>query len=272
MPRVAAIFPGQGSHADGMQEPWADSRVITDGIEMLGFDPFDNLAGGTRYQQPAIFLCSVAAWEEATDKDAVVAAAGHSLGEYAALVAAEALSFEDALPLVAERAAAMAEAGDDNPGSMIAFLGGEDSDIRRLALELGLTVANDNAPGQLILSGAAEAIDQADAVGRDQTGARTRKLDVSGAFHSPLMRGAADRLAAALDKSTISEPRFPVYSNGTAAPFADIRSELEANLLRGVRWRETLLALSAERVDRFAEYGHGAVLTGLVKRTLGVTA
>src|SRR5882672_10780862 len=123
MPRVAAIFPGQGSHKDGMQEPWADHRVITEGIDILGFNPFEKLDEGTRYQQPAIFLCSVAAWEEADDQDEAIAGAGHSLGEYAALVAAKAFTFEDALPLVAERAAAMADAGHDNPGSMIAFLG-----------------------------------------------------------------------------------------------------------------------------------------------------
>src|SRR3954451_14091599 len=121
MPQIAAIFPGQGSHADGMEEPWEDHRVITEGIDILGFNPFEKLDEGTRYQQPAIFLCSVAAWEEADDKEDVIAAAGHSLGEYAALVAAEALTFEDALPLVAERAAAMADAGDENPGTMIAF-------------------------------------------------------------------------------------------------------------------------------------------------------
>ncbi|HWI23213.1 MAG TPA: ACP S-malonyltransferase [Baekduia sp.] len=272
MPRVAAIFPGQGSHATGMEEPWAASETITSGLEILGFNPFEKLEEGTRYQQPAIFLCSVAAWREEQDAGDVVAAAGHSLGEYAALVAAEVLSFEDALPLVAERAAAMAEAGDDKPGSMIAFLGGEDSDIRALARDLDLTVANDNAPGQLILSGAIDMIEKADEVGRDSTGARTRRLDVSGAFHSPLMGGAADRLTAALEKATFNEPRFPVYSNGTAAPFTDARDELAANLLRGVRWRETLLAMSSEGVDRFAEYGHGSVLSGLVKRTLGVPA
>src|SRR3954451_2698556 len=119
MPRVAAIFPGQGSHKDGMEEAWADHRVITEGVEILGFNPFEKLDEGTRFQQPAIFLCSVAAWEEADDKNDVIAGAGHSLGEYAALVAAQALTFEDALPLVAERAAAMADAGDDKPGSMI---------------------------------------------------------------------------------------------------------------------------------------------------------
>lgn len=272
MPRVAAIFPGQGSHAEGMQEPWADHPVIRTGVELLGFDPFERLDEGTRFQQPAIFLCSVAAWDAAEGKDEVVAAAGHSLGEYAALVAAGVLEFEEALPLVAERADAMADAGVERPGSMVAFLGGDDAAIRRLAAELSLTVANDNSPGQLILSGAIDAIEMADETGRDRTGARTRRLDVSGAFHSPLMEGAAERLGRALDGVSFREPRFPVYSNGTAAPFGDFRAELAANLLRGVRWRETLLALSADGVDRFCEYGHGAVLTGLVKRTLGVPA
>jgi malonyl CoA-acyl carrier protein transacylase len=272
MPRVAAILPGQGSHAEGMEEPWIETPIMQRGLELLGFNPFERLAEGTRYQQPALFLCSVAAWETADDKDDVVAAAGHSLGEYAALVAAGALDFEDAVPLVAERAAAMADAGDARPGSMIAFLGGDDAAVRRLARDLRLTVANDNAPGQLILSGALAAVQEAEEIGRDATGARTRMLDVSGAFHSPLMQPAAERLASALANVEPREPAFPVWSNGTAAPFQDVRAELSANLLRGVRWRETLLAISGEGVDRFIEYGHGAVLTGLVKRTLGVPA
>jgi [acyl-carrier-protein] S-malonyltransferase len=258
--RIAILFPGQGSHADGMDAPLRGTRALRHGLELLGFDPFARLAEGTRFQQPALFLCSVAAWER--DRPAgVVAAAGHSLGEYAALVAAGALDFEDALAVVRVRGEAMAAAP---PGGMTAFLGGDSDEVRALAGELGLTVANDNAPGQLVLSGPLDALGEAEA----RTDARARRLDVSGAFHSPLMAGAADALREALARVEVRAPAFPVWSNGTARPFTDVRAELVANLLRPVRWRETVLGLRAAGVEDFAEVGPGRVLTGLVRRTL----
>jgi [acyl-carrier-protein] S-malonyltransferase len=272
MPSSALLFPGQGSHAEGMEEPYRDHPTLERGLELLGYDPFERLSDGTRYQQPALFLCSVAAWEqwrEETDEaDEARAAAGHSLGEYAALVAAGALQFDDAVRLVDERAAAMADAGELHAGGMVALLGGDPRGVRALATRLGLIVANDNAPGQLVLSGPTAAIDEAENSARDEAGARARRLDVSGAFHSPLMEPAAERLRAALEATPISEPQIPVYSNGTAAPFVDVRSELSENLLRGVRWRETLLAMRTAGIERFVELGPGTVLTGLVKRTL----
>jgi malonyl CoA-acyl carrier protein transacylase len=273
MSSSALLFPGQGSHAEGMDEPFRGHPLLDRGLELLGFDPFDRLGEGTRYQQPALFLCSVVAWEQwradgGEDEDEPVAAAGHSLGEYAALVAAGALAFEDALWLVDERAEAMAEAAALRPGGMVALLGGDAAAVGELARRLGLAVANDNAPGQLVLSGALEAVAAAEAAAREETGARPRRLDVGGAFHSPLMEPAAERLAAAIARTPVRSPRLPVYANGTAAPFADIRRELAGNLLRPVRWRETLLALRAAGVERFVELGPGAVLTGLVKRTL----
>jgi malonyl CoA-acyl carrier protein transacylase len=273
-PSIALLFPGQGSHADGMDDPYRGHPVLERGLELLGYDPFERLSEGTRYQQPALFLCSVAAWDswrsEPAEDDAgeAIAAAGHSLGEYAALVAAGALQFDDAVALVDERAAAMAEAGEQRPGGMIAMLGGESRDVRALADRHGLVVANDNAPGQLVLSGPVDALEAVDEVAREETGARARRLDVTGAFHSPLMEPAAARLRAALDRTPVSAMEIPVYSNGTAAPFADVRGELAENLLRAVRWRETLLALRTAGVERFVELGPGAVLTGLVKRTL----
>jgi [acyl-carrier-protein] S-malonyltransferase len=272
MPSSALLFPGQGSHAEGMEEPYRDHPTLERGLELLGYDPFERLSEGTRYQQPALFLCSVAAWEqwreEADEEDEARAAAGHSLGEYAALVAAGALQFDDAVRLVDERAAAMADAGELHAGGMVALLGGDPRGVRALATRLGLVVANDNAPGQLVLSGPVEAVAEAEEVARDEAGARARRLDVTGAFHSPLMEPAAERLRTALEATPVGELQIPVYSNGTAAPFVDVRSELSQNLLRGVRWRETLLAMRTAGIERFVELGPGSVLTGLVKRTL----
>jgi [acyl-carrier-protein] S-malonyltransferase len=270
MPPSALLFPGQGSHAEGMDEPYRGDPLFERGLELLGRDPFERLGAGTAEQQPALLLCSICAWEHwrAEADEPAVAAAGHSLGEYAALVAAGALQFDDALSLVDRRGAAMAEAAEQRAGGMVALLGGEDQAARALAGQLGLTVANDNAPGQLVLSGALDAIAEAEERARERTGARARRLDVGGAFHSPLMEPAAERLRAALEATPVSAPRIPVYSNSTAAPFADVRAELAGNLLRPVRWRETLLALRAAGVERFVELGPGAVLTGMVKRTL----
>jgi [acyl-carrier-protein] S-malonyltransferase len=272
MPSSALLFPGQGSHAEGMEDPYRGHPLLERGLELLGHDPFERLTEGTRYQQPALFLCSIAAWDgwrdEADDVDEAHAAAGHSLGEYAALVAAGALQFDDAVRLVDERAAAMADAGELSPGGMVAMLGGDARSVRALAERLDLVVANDNAPGQLVLSGPLDAVLAAEDTARDETGARARRLDVTGAFHSSLMEPAAARLRAALEATTLAEPQIPVYSNGSAAPFVDVRRELAENLLRPVRWRETLLAMRTARIERFVELGPGAVLTGLVKRTL----
>ena len=267
MAREALLFPGQGSHAEGMDEPYRRTPTFERGLELLGDDPFERLSEGTRTQQPALFLCCVAAWEEA-GRPVADAAAGHSLGEYAALVSAGALEFEDALRLVDARAAAMAGAAELSPGGMVAMLGGDPDAVQALARRLELVVANDNAPGQVVLSGPLAEINEAAAVARDEADARARVLDVGGAFHSTLMEPAADDLRAALAETPVAAPRFPVYSNGSAAPFVDVRRELAENLLRPVRWRETLLALRAAGVESFVELGPGSVLTGMVKRTL----
>lgn len=267
---TALLFPGQGSHSAGMEAPWRDSALMARGIELLGHDPFARMEEGTRFQQPALFLCALAALEAEPGLEPA-AAAGHSLGEYAALTAAGALVFEDALRLVALRGDAMARAGEAAPGGMLALLGADAPDAQELAARHGLVLANDNAPGQVVLSGELGPVEAAaaDAAGR---AIRARRLPVSGAFHSELMAPAAAELEAALAGVEIEEPRYPVYSNGTAAPFVDVRTELAANLLRTVRWRETLLALRARGVDRFVTLGPDKVLNGLVKRTLAVAA
>ena len=267
---TALLFPGQGSHAVGMEEPHRDNPLLQRGIELLGFDPFERLADGTRSHQPALFLCSMCQWASG-DRAAPLAAAGHSLGEYAALTAAGAIEFEDAVRLVDARASAMADAAAAQTGGMAALLGGERDDVLALQEELGLSLANDNAPGQIVLSGAMEQVDEA-VLKAEDIGCRAKKLEVGGAFHSPLMAPAADALRAALDATAIGEPAFPVLSNGSTEPFADIRAELAQNLLAPVRWRETLLALQAMGATDFVECGPGAVLRGLVKRTLRAAA
>jgi [acyl-carrier-protein] S-malonyltransferase len=271
-PHTAVLFPGQGSHSEGMEEPFRDHPLLTRGIELLGFDPFERLAEGTRTHQPALFLCSIAQWSsrEEPDQDPL-AAAGHSLGEYAALTAAGAIDFDDAVRLVDARARAMADAAEREDGGMVAMLKGEREDVYELAADLGLSLANDNAPGQIVLSGRSGAIAQA--VERaGEIGCRAKQLDVGGAFHSPLMAPAADALKEALDATTIREPEFPVLSNGSARPFTDIRSELAENLLKPVRWREILIELQSMGATDFVECGPGSVLRGLVKRTLRATA
>jgi malonyl CoA-acyl carrier protein transacylase len=240
---TALLFPGQGSHADGMEEPWTDTPRLQAGLALLDYDPFSRLDEGTRYQQPAIFLCSVAAFDarcEDPDAAPAVVGAGHSLGEYAALVAAGALAFEDALRLVDARAAAMDRANELVPGGMVA--GRED----------GIQQAIDLGPAEYHV--------------------RARRLPVSAAFHTPLMAPAADDLAAALQDVAIADPAFPVFSNGTAEPFVDLRAELVANLLAPVRFRETLLAMAGTGIEAFVEVGPGRVLAGLVRRTVTVPA
>ncbi|MGD0197999.1 MAG: ACP S-malonyltransferase [Solirubrobacteraceae bacterium] len=265
---AALIFPGQGSHREGMADDLRDAPAIVRGLELLDYDPFERLGEGTRYQQPAVFLCSIAQWQR--DQPEGIVAAGHSLGEYAALVAAGAVDFEPALELVDERAAAMAHAASLTPSGMTVLLKGDRDAIDALAAELDLVVANDNSPGQVVLSGPVAALERAEERAKEETGARAQRLDVSGAFHSRLMAPAAERLQAALARTAFREPRIPVYSNGTVAPFSDPQRELAENLLRPVRWRETLLAFHELGVEEYIELGPGQVLTGLVKRTVPV--
>jgi [acyl-carrier-protein] S-malonyltransferase len=270
MTRAALIFPGQGSHSATMADELRDTTTIARGLELLGYDPFERLNEGTRYQQPAVFLCSIAAWERQRPDGEV--AAGHSLGEYAALVAAGALEFEPALALVDKRASAMAAAAALTPSGMTVMLKGDSEAVARLAASLDLIVANDNSPGQVVLAGATAALEQAEARAKEETGARAQRLDVSGAFHSPLMAPAAERLHAALAATSFHEPRIPVYSNGSALPFTDPQRELAENLLRPVRWREIVLAFHELGIEEYIELGPGKILTGLVKRTIPAPA
>ena len=221
---------------------------------------------GTRFQQPALFCASVAGY--GTLDLQPDAAAGHSLGEFGALAVAGALDETDALELVALRGELMdAAACEGPPAGMLAVLKGKPGDAEAIAADLGLTVANDNAPGQVVLSCPADALDAATEAA-DDAGLKAMRLPVKGGFHSPTMEPAVPRLRAALDRVSVKRPRFPVFSSITAKPFDDVRAELALALTHGVRWRETLLALRDTGVRRFAETGPGKVVTGLVRRTL----
>jgi [acyl-carrier-protein] S-malonyltransferase len=266
--RTAVLFPGQGSQTDDMRDTAAHLRpeLVSLAGEIVGEDPFARVDDGTRFQQPAIFCASLAGYEVLdVEPDA---AAGHSLGEFAALAAAGAIDETDALVLVTARGRLMdAAACEGPPAGMLALLKGNPGQAEGIARDHGLTVANDNAPGQVVLSGPSDALDAA-AEAADRAGLRAMRLPVKGPFHSPAMEPAVPALRAALDRVPVRAPRFPVFSSITAKPFEDIRHELALALTHGVRWRETLLALRDAGVRRFAETGPGKVVTGLVRRTL----
>jgi [acyl-carrier-protein] S-malonyltransferase len=266
--RTAVLFPGQGSQTDDMRETAARLRpdLVRLARDVVGEDPFARVEDGTRFQQPAIFCASLAGFD-ALDLEPD-AAAGHSLGEFGALAAAGAIDATDALVLVAARGRLMdAAAADGPPAGMLAVLKGEPGDAEGIARDLDLTVANDNAPGQVVLSGPSDALDAATAAA-ENAGLRAMRLPVAGGFHSPTMEPAVPKLRAALDRVSVRTPRFPVFSSITARPFGDIRHELALALTHGVRWRQTLLALRDAGLRRFAETGPGKVVTGLVRRTL----
>ena len=233
-------------------------------IEAVGEDPFPRIGDGTQFAQPAIFCASLAGWEELGRPEGDYMA-GHSLGELGALVAAGAVSEQDGLELVVLRGALMGQAEE---GGMVALMGaGAADNAHELAEAHGLTVANDNSPQQVVLSGPRGSLPAAAQAARE-LGLRAIELDVTGAFHSPLMAPAAPKFEAALARVNFSNPRVPVLTAVTAEPFDDIPLRLAQALTRPVRWRETMLALREHGVERFVEVGPGRVLTGLAKRTL----
>jgi malonyl CoA-acyl carrier protein transacylase len=199
---------------------------------------------------------------------------GHSLGELAALVAAGALADTDGLRLAVTRGRLMEEASEGRPGAMLAVLGGEEAKVREIAAELGVAIGNENAPGQLVLSGDAEPIGEARKRVRGEAGAKAIRLPVSGAFHSPLMEPAVAGYRQALAAAEFAPPRVPVYSGVLAAPFdSDPREGLLAALTEPILWTDTLRAMHADGAETFLETGPGDVLTGLAKRSVeGVEA
>lgn len=236
-------------------------------LELVGEDPFERVDESTRFAQPAIFCASIAGWRSLTAEQSVdpIAAAGHSLGEFGALVAAGAVSVERALELVVLRGQLMAQA--DASGSMLALLGATPAEAGAIAAQSGVVVANDNAPGQVVLSGNRQRLKQAGRIARSHR-LRAIELGVAGAFHSPSMQAAVAPFREALTAVDFDTPQFPVFSCAAAAPFSDIATELADALLAPVRWRETVVAMAAFGVDTFIDVGPGTVLSRLVKRII----
>jgi [acyl-carrier-protein] S-malonyltransferase len=262
---LALLFPGQGSQTPDMRDLVADRcpDLLERCLELVGEDPFARVEESTRFQQPAIFCASVAGWTALPDDVEPGAAAGHSLGELAALAAAGVLTVDDALELVVLRGRLMADA--DDRGSMLALVGADAQEAAQLAKAAGLIVANDNAPGQVVLAGDRDRFDRAEELA-GEIGKRAIRLPVAGAFHSPSMAPAVAPFRAALDEVELGEPRFTVFSCASARPFTDVRDELARALIRPVRWRETFAALHDAGAERFVEVGPGKVLARLGKR------
>ena len=268
--KTAILFPGQGSQTADMRDDVLRTRpeLLELAAEAVGEDPYARAGDGTNFAQPAIFCASLAGWHALGSPDGDLMA-GHSLGELAALVAAGALDERDGLKLVALRGRLMHEAGvREGGGGMVAVLGrGAADHAHEIAEAHGLTVANDNSPQQIVLSGARSELPAAVEHAKE-LGLRGMELDVTGAFHSPMMASAVPEFSAALEQTDFAPPRVPVISAVTARPFEDPRRELADALTMPVRWRETMLALHELGAARFVETGPGRVLTGLAKRTL----
>lgn len=267
-PRTAVLFPGQGSQTSGMAAVTAAHcpELLEQARGALGDDPFERIADGTGFAQPAIFCASLAHWKRAGSPVGDMYA-GHSLGELAALVAGGAIDAASGLELAVVRGRLMDEAAVANPGGMMAVLGGEEDAVRALAGNFELAIANFNAPGQLVLSGGTDALGE---VRRQLRAEKVKaiRLPVAGAFHSPLMKGAARGFRAELDLVEFAPPQVPVFSSTAAAPFADIRAGLTAALTEPVNWPATLRAMVDAGAGTFLESGPGDVLTGLNRRTV----
>lgn len=279
----AYVFPGQGAQFVGMGKDLYDNNeearaLFEKANEILGFRITDLMFEGTeddlkqtKVTQPAIFLHSVLLAKALGDEFKPDMVAGHSLGEFSALVAAGALSFEEGLKLVSARAHAMQKACEARPSTMAAVLGLPDEKVEAICAEIDEVVApaNFNCPGQIVISGTVEGIDKACAKMLEAGAKRALKLKVGGAFHSPLMMPAQEELAEAIAAAKFETPVCPVYQNVDAKPHTD-PEEIKANLIKQltapVRWTQDVEAMIADGADEFIELGPGNVLQGLVKK------
>ncbi|WP_314269736.1 ACP S-malonyltransferase [Capnocytophaga sputigena] len=277
------IFPGQGAQFVGMgldlYEKSAEAKALFEAANgILGFSITDIMFSGTdedlkqtKVTQPAIFLHSVILSKVLGKNFAPQMVAGHSLGEFSALVANGALSFEDGLQLVAKRAAAMQKACELQPGTMAAVLGLEDAKVEELCATIDgiVTPANYNCPGQLVISGELKAVEEACEKMKEAGAKRALVLPVGGAFHSVLMKPAEEELAAAIEQTTFHKPLCPVYQNVTTTAVSDenaIKTNLIKQLTAPVKWTQSVQQMIADGATEFIEVGPGKVLQGLVKK------
>ncbi|MHB1049650.1 MAG: ACP S-malonyltransferase [Bacteroidota bacterium] len=283
--KTAYIFPGQGSQYVGMGKDLYDqfpaAKALFDEADAaLGFPLSHILFNGpeeelkqTKNTQPAIFVHSVAVWNLLKPSDAAMTA-GHSLGEYSALTAAGAISFSDAVKLVRLRGEAMQKAGEENPGTMAAVVGLDPATVNQICMDAAASgivqPANFNSPGQIVISGSISGVRKAMELAKERGAKLVKELVVSGAFHSPLMQSAKDKLKSALESTKINDAAIPVYANVTARPVRtaeEIRKLLFEQVTSPVRWEESVVNMAADGATRFVEVGPGKVLQGLVKRT-----
>lgn len=277
----AYVFPGQGSQFVGMGRDLYENSVEAKALfdkadEILGFKITEVMFSGTadelkqtKVTQPAVFLHSVVLAKVLDIKPDAVA--GHSLGEFSALVAAGALSFEDGLRLVAKRAAAMQKCCEQVAGGMAAIIALDDEVVERVCSEVGgvVVAANYNCPGQLVISGADEAVDEACARLKEAGARRAMRLPVGGAFHSPLMEAARAELEQAIAEVEFHTPVCPIYQNVDAAAYSDaeqIKRNLIAQLTSPVRWTQITRNMLSDGIGSFIELGPGNVLQGLIKK------
>ena len=282
----AFVFPGQGSQFVGMGKDLYESNATAKQLfdkadEILGFKITDIMFSGTddelkqtKVTQPAVFLHSVisALCMESGEEPSMVA--GHSLGEFSALVYSGALSFEDGLRLVAARANAMQKACEANPGTMAAIIALPDDQVEEICAEVSkegkvVVPANFNCPGQLVISGEMDAINEACERMKAAGAKRALPLKVGGAFHSPLMQPAKEELQEAIEGTNFSTPKCPVYQNVDAKPHtnpAEIKANLIAQLTSSVRWTESVKNMIADGADDFTECGPGKALQGMIAR------
>jgi [acyl-carrier-protein] S-malonyltransferase len=264
------LFPGQGSQTVDMRDQVERHRP--DLLELaqseVSDDLFERAEDGTRWAQPAIFCAALAGYEVLKDRHEPDLMAGHSLGEITALVAAGAIGAEDGLRLVAARGRLMQEAAEETgDGGMLAVRARDRAPVEEVGAAAGVSIANDNAPDQLVLSGAVAALDEAERLLRERK-VRAKRLPVAGAFHSPLMEPAVEPFRELAERVDVRDPRVPVLSCVTAAPFQDVRGQLVQAIVSPVRWTDVMSALHDLGATRYVETGPGRVLTNLVRKSL----
>jgi [acyl-carrier-protein] S-malonyltransferase len=284
--KVAYLFPGQGSQWVGMgsklyQRSPRARKVFDEADETLGFSlsklcfegPADKLAQ-TVYAQPAIMTTSIASLEASTESGESLAQppaflAGHSLGQYTALVAARVIDFKEAIRLVFERGQLMQEAGQKRLGTMIAIIGLDLDSLEKISQETDTRISNINCPGQVVLSGLEKNVAKAVKLAKEKGARKAILLEVSGAFHSHLMRPALREMTVLISRVTLQDPIYPIIANTTARPLnkaSEIKQELIAHMCNCVRWQHSIEYMIGSGVSTFIEIGPGQVLSALIKR------